>query len=477
MPDSVAEALISGRLSLAPYRLHKLQLQPSRVAVLATQSTGWSILEKEEFEILRDFFSTSQVNFEDLTYDERRVATQLWEAGLLNSDGRPNPATKRTQEDYPSSLLLKMTGACNIECTYCYDYDSARFKKRLEFNKIAEVIAHLLSKRDGLSILFHGGEPLLNFGAIKAVVDFALKEAGSRERLHFGVQTNGTLFTEENVAFFRDNNFSVGLSLDSNVESGNGLRVTKSPTTVLSKVNSIMQKFPGFLQERAGVLAVVSKTSLPHMADFMLWLQENDISAFSVSFLDLVGRAENLAHEKPSAEDAVSFYSAAVEMIRTGRIQKLNLKSLSSHINNFFTFQPRDFCHKGPCGAAGDFLVLDAEGSTRTCDCIYDPYFMISKNGESDIDSSIRGAHARDRIVDRHAWLRDEGPQCSRCELFGLCGGTCVAKALAVNGDSFSINPVECAISKYIYPLILEEFSSGKTPVLDYYHFHKRGKA
>lgn len=424
---------------------------------------------------LRNFFSDSRISFNLLTNRERNVVMQLWQAGLLLAGGQPNPETIPTNDKYPSSLLLKLTGACNIECEYCYDYDSSRFKKRLPLGRITETIAHLLAKRDKLSILFHGGEPLLNFNVIKEVVTHAISESGARDRLHFGIQTNGTLFTEEIVAFLRNNNFSVGLSLDSNVEDGNRLRVSRGEISVLTRIKSVMSKYPGFLQERAGVLAVVSKSSLPHLTSFMRWLQEYDISAFSVSFLDLAGRAAALTDEKPTTEDAIEFYSSVTEMIRKREIQKLNFKSLNSHVSNFFTFSPRDFCHKGPCGAASGFLVLDAEGTTRTCDCVYDPFFVISESNTVDLDSSIRGVASRNRVVDRHNWLRDSGPLCSQCSLFGLCGGTCAAKAIASNGHAESISALECGISKYLYPLILEEFSSGHTPLVDYFHFHRSG--
>ncbi len=199
--------------------------------------------------------------------------------------------------------------------------------------------------------------------------------------------------------------------------------------------------------------------------------QEEGVGSLSLSFLDLTGRGKAMLHERLSPEEAVEVYRTFIGLIRAGDIEALALRSLTSRIGNLFTFQPRDLCHKGPCGASNEFVVLDAEGATRTCDCIYDPFFELGeRTGPIPPNASSR---PRLQIIERHDWLRTDGPVCATCPLFGLCGGTCVAKAIASNGRSDSVDPIECAVVRYIYPVLLRELASAdQQPLINYYYRH-----
>lgn len=457
-------------LTLAPHRT--LALDEHSLAVLAERSTGWCIVTREDYETIRRYFTARPSTYGGAAPGARPVLEMLWSAGLLLAGRQAHPDTVVEQERYPNSLLLKLTGACNFECTYCYDYDRERWKARLQPDRVRETVAFLLSKIERLSLVFHGGEPLLRFALMKRIVTEAIEVAGDRSRLSFAMQTNGSLFNDEVVSFLEEHNFSVGISLDGFNEQSNGLRVLHDGRGSTEGVMRLLGRYSDFVRHRCGFLAVVSRTSAPHLPDFALWLQAQRISGLTVSFLDLVGRGQDMAREKLTPEEAVELYRTLISMVRRREIDALALRSLISRIHNLFTFQPRDFCHKGPCAAAGDFLVLDAEGGFRSCDCIYDPYFELA--GRDEPVEKIVDHPQRLAIIERHSWLRERGADCQSCALFGLCGGTCVAKAIAARGTPQSVDPIECALVRYIYPELLREFNSdGEKPLFAYYQRHK----
>jgi uncharacterized protein len=106
------------------------------------------------------------------------------------------------------------------------------------------------------------------------------------------------------------------------------------------------------------------------------------------------------------------------------------------------------------------------------CDCVYDPFFVLG-DGRSAVPRND-DSDARRAVVDRHAVLRDGTAECGTCALFGLCGGTCVAKAIAHHGRSDAVDPIECALSKYLYPELLREFAAGgELPLFEYYLRHR----
>lgn len=455
-------------LSMASHRL--LPLFGDDVAVMSDRSTGWAVVRRSEYDMITSYLSESKRTLQTVNNKTRRVLKTIWDSGLLLSNGAPHPSTIFKQSLYPSAILLKLTGSCNLECSYCYDYDTKRFKTQLNLDKIKEIISFLLPRQPFLSIIFHGGEPLLRFDMIKEVVEYTLKQTGSSTSVSFSIQTNGTRFNKEVISFLERHQFSVGISLDGPNEASNSLRKVRGKSTPLNSIKKLYEQYPQFLRDRCTFLAVVSKTSAPHIPQFALWLQEMGISGLSITFLDLVGRGENLHHELLTPNEAVDLYRKFVDMIRKKEIKELSLNNLIGKINNLFTFQPKDLCQKGPCGASGDFLVLDSEGKFRTCDCIYNSYFEI---GAKQISESINSS-ARNAVVERHAWLRENGETCSTCPLFGVCGGTCVAKAISQSGNPQSVDPIECAISHYIYPELLNEFvAQQKMPLFEYYSLHK----
>ncbi len=459
----------SAGLRFASHRL--LPLDGDDVAVLADRSTGWCVLTRTDYDAMALHLADGAKTLE--TTENPAAVIALWEAGLLLADGRPHPGTKRVRKPWPDALLLKLTGACNFDCTYCYDYEPKRFKARLPQERIEELISFLLARQDGLALIFHGGEPLLRFEAIEQTVEFALREAGDDKRVSFSVQTNGSLLTDEIVDFLLRHDFSIGISLDGLTEATNGLRAVRRGRTALGVVHDLLDRYPDLLRTRCGVLAVVSRTSAPGIPDLALWLQEQGIQGFSISFLDLTGRGADLHEERLEPEEAVEIYRRMIDLVRDGSLGELCFKSLTGRVQNMFTFQPRDLCHKGPCGAGSEFMVVDAYGKLRSCDCIYHPFFEL-KATEGGVVPHNHVEPARLGIVERHAALRDGSSECGTCSLFGLCGGTCVAKAIAHHGTPQSVDPIECAISKYLYPELLQEFAAGgEMPLFAYYQRHR----
>ena len=456
------------QLRFASHRL--LPLNGDDVAVLADGSTGWCVLTRSEYDLLGAYLGTGTCTFGEAT---PAAVTRLWDAGLLLADGRPHPETVRVARRFPDALLLKLTGACNFDCTYCYDYEPKRFKARLEQQRIEEIISFLLARQPNLALVFHGGEPLLRFRSIQETVEFALNEAGDPSRVGFSIQTNGSLLDDEVAEFLVRHDFSIGISLDGLSEETNALRAVRRGRTALQVVRDLLARYPELMRERCGMLAVVSRTSAPGIPELALWLQEEGIQGFAISFLDLTGRGANLHEERLEPHEAVDVYRQMVALVRSGELSDLCFKSLTGRIQNLFTFQPRDLCHKGPCGAGGEFLVVDAQGALRTCDCVYHPFFELKNTGGGPVPAND-AEPARLAVVDRHAELRDGSSECGTCSLFGLCGGTCVAKAIAHHGTPQAVDPIECALSKYIYPELLQEFADGgEMPLFAYFQRHR----
>ena len=125
--------------------------------------------------------------------------------------------------------VIKVTERCNINCDYCYVYHKGNddfmarpaLMKFSEFDKIINFLVQGVSDMGAkrMSVIFHGGEPLL----LKKVV-FSKFCAQLRERipstvsLNLGLQTNAILIDEEWIGLFRQHHVFVSVSLDGPAE-------------------------------------------------------------------------------------------------------------------------------------------------------------------------------------------------------------------------------------------------------------------
>ena len=69
-------------------------------------------------------------------------------------------------------------------------------------------------------LVFFGGEPLIRFDLISAVVPYALENAREKGKtVSFAITTNGTLLNERIIRFLYDNRMSVTISMDGSEET------------------------------------------------------------------------------------------------------------------------------------------------------------------------------------------------------------------------------------------------------------------
>lgn len=446
-------------MKLVPHRI--LLLESGKIAILAEDSNAWAILDSQS-DYLRIVESLSEKNsLPD------KIDRQLFDAGLLIRKGNViHPQAIKKKLASPRSLLLKLTGACNICCDYCYDYEKSRWQANLNLDRIKETADKLLEKQESISVVFHGGEPLLRFNLIEETVNYLNEQ---KKPVRFSIQTNAALLNDHIVSFLEKNNFSVGLSIDGHTETANKLRKTKGEKTALQYFTDALNSYPEFIRKRCGVLSVVSKANIHELPDFALWLQEKEINNLGLSFMDNAGKGIYIPKEKVTDMEAVELFKKICNLIEQGVIKDIQLTALTSRISNLYQFHSKDFCHKGPCAAADEFLVLDAEGNYRTCDSIYHDFFEIG-----DKLFNEKEMNARQRVIARHGWLKNESLSCIQCPLIALCGGTCPAKAIAANNNPYSIDAVDCAISKFLFPHLLNEFSTDRDkPLFQYYESFK----
>lgn len=116
-------------------------------------------------------------------------------------------------------VYLFLTQSCNLKCIYCYgDGGGYGTGGNMEVETAFMAVDWLIEKAGKMKKIhlgFFGGEPFLNFPLMKAVVEYTEKRVLEVEKkVSFGINTNATLLDDAQIAFIKDHNISVQISID-----------------------------------------------------------------------------------------------------------------------------------------------------------------------------------------------------------------------------------------------------------------------
>lgn len=146
---------------------------------------------------------------------------------------------------YTSHIWL--TNQCNLKCKYCYvekDFGCVRMDYKT-IQKTIEFIAYNVRNlnEEKLKIHFHGGEPLLELGGIKKIVD-CVKEDSILKKcdVTYSVTTNGILVDASHIDFICDTFNQLSISLDGAKYSHDMYRVGKDGRGTFDQVVEVTKK-------------------------------------------------------------------------------------------------------------------------------------------------------------------------------------------------------------------------------------------
>ncbi len=135
------------------------------------------------------------------------------------------------------TLIVKLASRCNLYCTYCYWFRDANVDD-LPAILTAEARSalpgalrdHLEWLGDGaLSVVFHGGEPLLfgkeRFSALCDDIGHAV--GADRDRIRFSMTTNAVLVDRDWCEIFRREDIGIAVSIDGPKAIHDAARVTR----------------------------------------------------------------------------------------------------------------------------------------------------------------------------------------------------------------------------------------------------------
>lgn len=167
------------------------------------------------------------------------------------------------------SVVLKTVERCNIDCTYCYFFnsndDSYKFHPPYISQNVIEKTAAFLAQGaedldiDIIKIIFHGGEPLMQkIDKFDAMCD-TFKNTLHKQKVEFSTQTNAMLINDKWIEVLHKHNVSIGISIDGPAEYHDKYRVDKKGNGTHKIVEQKIRELKASpLIDDVGVLTVIN---------------------------------------------------------------------------------------------------------------------------------------------------------------------------------------------------------------------------
>jgi uncharacterized protein len=363
----------------------------------------------------------------------------------------PGAASVLTMPEVPRAfhLLAKPTGAvCNLDCSYCFFlskemlYPGSRFRMADEL--LEEYLRQLIEAHKQVpevTIAWQGGEPtMMGLEFFHRSVELAEQYLKPGQQASYTIQTNGTLLDEEWAAFFKENGFLVGISIDGSREMHDAYRVNKGGRGSFDQVMRGLE----FLREAEvewNALTTVHARNGDHGREVYRFLRDECQARF-IQFIPIIERvAEATDGEVPwsswrdrplyeqkgelvtnrsiGAEQYGRFLIEVFEEWVRHDVGKVYVQLFDVTLANWVGEPPGLCVHSETCGLA---LALEHTGDLYSCDHFVEPRYKLGNIKEHRMLDMVASQQQRQFGLDK----RDTLPQfCLDCDVRFACHGGC----------------------------------------------------
>jgi uncharacterized protein len=325
--------------------------------------------------------------------------------------------------------IVCTTTRCNLNCSYCSARKASRKQASLDFEagkQLLEKIANV--SMNFTQIVFHGGEPLMEFDTLSKLIKFTRGNLGDSKTIRLSLQSNLTLLTQEMAEFFKEKQVSVGFSLDGDFLANSKTRKNSDPEKTFDAIMrgvKILKK----TQKSVGCICVVSKENINVMDRIMSFFASIKLDGVMLNpAVPVGGGVDFVAEHGVSADEyaktVISLYErqAARGWPRIDTVDTLiGLAQKTPNLGHR--------CY--PCDAGWSIIAVDQVGNVYPCGRFNNDPNWACGNLLTDDLLTIYNSEKMKKCRTR----KQNITQCLSCEFQEICGGGCAASAYYYQGD------------------------------------------
>jgi uncharacterized protein len=372
-----------------------------------------------------------------------------------------NLLLKEKQESYirpPSleTLYLLVTDSCNLACRYCLincnmpdEYRRSVMSWTTAKEAVDMYFSNLEKTKFKKTIVFYGGEPLLNFPIIRKVVEYIKSTYQDQQREYgvlFTIITNGVLINYEIAKFLAEHtDIAVAVSLDGGKEINDQKRIFPNGAGTFDHVRSGIKMLKAAGRDDVCISATVDEHNIDQMGDILELHQELFFAAVSFNLLlDTQEKIVDPAYTKKATDNLLVYFEKAREIgLYEDRIMR-KVKAMSNGV-----------LHPHDCQATGEQLVCSPDGKLGVCHeglgCRDFFFGEVSRDFKFSTNELICEWKKRSPLT---------MPQCQNCPALGICGGGCTYSAYLRHGTIWAVDEKFCGHSLTILEWIIWDIFS-----------------
>jgi uncharacterized protein len=358
-------------------------------------------------------------------------------------------------------LLAKPSGStCNIDCTYCFFLSKETLypddKQRMSAETLETYIRQLLESHRAPEVMvsWQGGEPtLMKLEFFRRAVELVEKHRRPGQVVRHTFQTNGLLLDDEWCAFFKANDFLVGLSVDGPRALHDAYRVDRRGKGTFDLVLRGWQ----FLRKHGvefNILCTVNAANQEHGRAVYRFFRD-ELGAKWIQFIPIIERATEQTiqianrgwSEQPGRKRVLYTQTGTLVTQRTvgseqyGRFLVDVFEEWVRHDIGAVYVQLFDVTLEAYFGThllcvhaptCGDGPVLEANGDLYSCDHFVEPRYLLGNIHRTHMLKLVASPQQRKFGTDKRDTLT---AQCRRCEVQSLCNGGCPKDRFALSRD------------------------------------------
>ena len=349
---------------------------------------------------------------------------------------------KERSGDVVKALCLHVAHTCNLNCAYCFasqgKYHGERALMSFDVGKQAlDFLMEHSGSRTNLEVDFFGGEPLMNWETVKALVRYARSVERKRgKNFRFTLTTNGMLIDDDVIAFCNQEMGNVVLSLDGRREIHDRLRVDAAGR---GSYDRIVPKFQKFVQARGDQNYYIRGTFTHANPDFT-----NDVFHMAdLGFTQLSMEPVVCAPDDPAALTAEDleivkqqYEILALDMLRREREGRpITFYHYMLDLKN----GPCVYKRISGCGSGTEYMAVTPQGDLYPCH----QFVGETRWKLGDVWRGVTKPELREEFRACNAYAR---PECADCWAKLYCSGGCAANAYHATGSILGVYKAGCEL-------------------------------
>ena len=416
-------------------------------SIHVVDDVGFDIIrDKQELPCVDDVVKSlcNQYKKVDILEAFREIELLVEEGALFTPESKLKAtAALKPEHSGIKALCLHVSHDCNLRCEYCFaskgDYQTGRKLMPEDVAlKATDYLVEHSGHRHTIEIDFFGGEPLLNFETVKAVVAYGRElERHTGKRFYFTITTNATLLNDARVDFINEHMDNVVISIDGRKEIHDAVRHDAHGRGNYDDIIPLAQKL---VAGRNGKSYFVRGTFTTKNKDFSHDVFHlADLGFKEISVEPVVGSGDAMFIKESDIPEILSEYERLallyLERLRNGKPFRFY------HFNLDLYDGPCLFKRITSCGAGFEYLAVSPDGIIYPChQFVGQDEFALGNVFDGIENTELVGKFENNNILAKKA--------CSQCWAKLFCSGGCHANAWFTNADLTIPNEMSCILQK-----------------------------